>query len=324
MGVDTMFPFAAVRTFAVVSLLTALLTACGDQPREPASDNRLEQEPVRKVLLIGLDGIRTDVMAQADTPNIDALIAGGAFSDRAVTRPPTVSGPGWSSMLIGVWADKHGVLGNDFTENNYDEFPDFLTRIEQVDPDLQTFAVVDWLPLGGKDSGGPLISDAVDTLIAFDGYEEGFAAADSKTLEIAVQHLTAQDPDAAFVYFGNIDEIGHEYDSLAPEYEAEIERVDRYVGDLIGALRARSTYETEDWLILMSTDHGRRDDGGHGGESELEKRIFFLASGPSIGPRALLDTPEIVDVAVTALAHLGIVIDPIWDLDGEPILMYRN
>lgn len=55
--------------------------------------------------------------------------------------------------------------------------PSFLTRIEQVDPDLQTFAVVDWLPLGGDDSGGPLISDAVDTLIAFDGYDGGFAAA---------------------------------------------------------------------------------------------------------------------------------------------------
>lgn len=319
-----MGPIAPSRGSIFLSLLALLLTACSTESPQLASDEQIEPKPVKKVLLIGLDGIRTDVLARADTPNIDALIEGGAFSDRAVTRPPTVSGPGWSSMLIGVWADKHGVLGNDFTDNNYDEYPDFLTRIEQVAPDLQTFAVIDWLPLGGDDSGGPLISDSVDTLVAMDGYEGGFAAADAKTLEIAVQHLTTQDPDAAFVYFGNTDEIGHEFDSLAPEYRAEIERADQYVGNLVAALRSRPSYATEDWLILMSTDHGRRDDGGHGGESELEKRIFFLANGPTIVPGELPELPEIVDVAVSALVHLGIAIDPAWGLDGKPILQYRD
>jgi len=314
-----MRPGVSSRRSIIVSFLVLLLPSCSGPAPEPASE-----APVRKFLLIGLDGIRTDVLVMADTPNIDALIADGVFSDTAVTRSPTVSGPGWSSMLTGVWADKHGVLGNDFTENNYDEYPDFLTRIEQVDPDLQTFAVVDWLPLGGDDSGGPLISDAVDTLIGFDGYDGGFAAADSQSLEIAVQHLTTQDPDAAFVYFGNTDEIGHEFDSLAPEYRAEIEKADRYVGALIAALQARPTYDSEDWLILMSTDHGRRDDGGHGGDSELEKRIFFLANGPTIVSGELPEAPEIVDVAVTALVHLGIGIDPAWSLDGEPILRYRD
>ena len=63
----------------------------------------------KKVLLIGLDGVRVDILAQAHTPNIDALIANGTFSGEAQTRPPTVSGPGWSSMLTGVWGDKHKV-----------------------------------------------------------------------------------------------------------------------------------------------------------------------------------------------------------------------
>lgn len=303
----------------LVSLPALLLAACFAPTPEPTTE-----VPVRKVLLIGLDGIRTDVLAMADTPNIDALIADGVFSDTAVTRPPTVSGPGWSSMLTGVWADKHGVLGNDFSENDYDRYPDFLTRIEQVDPDLNTFAIVDWLPLGGDDSGGPLISDSVDTLIAFDGYEGGFGAADSKTLQIAVRYLATQDPDAAFVYFGNTDEIGHEFDSLAPEYRTEIERTDKYIGELLGALRKRPSYGSEDWLILMSTDHGRRNDGGHGGDSELEKRIFFLASSPTVVQAELLETPEIVDVAATALAHLGIDLDPAWELDGEPLLTYAH
>ena len=46
---------------------------------------------------------------------------------------------------------------------------------------------------------------------------------------------------------------------------------------------------------------------------------FILVSGPA----AAIGTPSqdtfIVDVAVTALAHLGIDIDPSWALDGKPV-----
>ena len=56
-----------------------------------------------------------------------------------------MSGPGWSSFLIGVWPDRHGVTSNQFENKNYGEYPDFLTRIEQVRPELNTYAVADWV-----------------------------------------------------------------------------------------------------------------------------------------------------------------------------------
>ena len=280
-----------------------------------------DQTRRRKVLLIGLDGVRVDVLATAHTPNIDALIAGGTFSDVAQTRPPTVSGPGWSSMLTGVWADKHLVTGNDFTGNDYATYPDFLTRLEHVNPQFSTFAVVDWGPLGTEASGGPLLSAAIDVLPFFDGekYDGGYATADSLSVRAAVQHLTSEDPDAAFVYLGYIDIAGHEWSSLAPEYKASIELADSQVGELLAALRSRPTYDQEDWLIIVATDHGRTDAGGHGGDSLEETTIFYLASGPSAARGALATPPEIVDVAVTALAFLGVEIDPAWGLDGKVV-----
>jgi hypothetical protein len=33
---------------------------------------------------------------------------------------------------------------------------------------------------------------------------------------------------------------------------------------------------------------------------------------------------EIVDVAVTALAHLGVAIDPAWGLDGKAVGLRRR
>ena len=281
-------------------------------------------ETAKKVLVIGLDGIRIDILAEANTPNIDRLIAEGFFSDQARTNVRTVSGPGWSSMLIGARTDKHLVNSNNFTGNDYATYPDFLTRLEQVDPEFDTFAVVDWAPLGTTASGGPLFSDALDELLFFDGGEEGYGRADSLSVDAAVDRLANRDIDAAFVYIGDTDEVAHATSTYAPEYKTAIEVADVLVGRLVAAIEARPTYADEDWLILMCTDHGRNDEGGHGGDSDKERTIFFLAHGPSVVREPIETQPNIVDVAVTALTHLGVDIDPAWNLDGKSVALQER
>ncbi len=222
-------------------------------------------------------------------------------------------------MLTGVWSPKHRVMGNNFTGNDYATYPDFLTRLERIDSTFSTFAVVDWPPLGDTTSGGPLISDGIDVKHVVSGDALGYPHADSQSVDIAVEHLASEDADAAFVYLGNIDVVGHATGSLAPEYQAAIEAADVQVGRLVEAVRSRATYEQEDWLILVCTDHGRQDDGGHGGLSSQELTIFLVVSGSSALKGAPQDTPNIVDIAVTALAHLGVAVDPAWRLDGRVV-----
>ena len=93
------------------------------------------------------------------------------------------------------------------------------------------------------------------------------------------------DPDALFVYLGNPDETSHQTGAIGPEYRAAIAEADTQVGRLVAAVRDRPTYGGEDWLILLSTDHGRRPDGGHGGRTEAELTSVFVASGPAARPR---------------------------------------
>jgi predicted AlkP superfamily pyrophosphatase or phosphodiesterase len=273
------------------------------------------QSPDARVLVIGIDGVRVDMLARADTPTLDSLAAVGFFSDEAKTRVRTVSGPGWSSMLTGVHTAKHGVDSNDFSGNRYAAWPDFLTRLEIERPELGTFAVLDWPPLGTTDSGGPLISDAIDVKLNFDGETDGYGPADSASVVAASAHLASADVHAGFVYLGDPDVVSHDTDSFSPEYRASIERADAQVATLLNALRSRPGYAAENWLVLVSTDHGRNDAGGHGGKSPSETTIFFLAAGPAVSPGRTDCPPEIVDVAATALAHLGIVAD---GLDGKP------
>lgn len=298
---------------AVLSVLLA--AACGETGSRGETDAAGSR--TKKVLVIGIDGVRPDVLAEVATPNIDALAASGTFSDDVGTTRPTVSGPAWSSLLTGVWPEKHGVTSNEFAVKHFDAFPDFLTRIEQVRPDLNTYAAVDWLPLGADSAGGPVIGDSPDVKHVLNGYDLTWSGADSMLVALSVQHLRDADPDAMFVYLGNPDEISHETGAIGPEYRAAIAGSDRHVGMLVDAIRSRPSAASEDWLIIVSTDHGRRADGGHGGDSPEESTIFFIASGPSAVIGAPAERPAIVDVAVTALTHLGIVIDPVWQLDGR-------
>ncbi len=303
------------RTSAVAVAMAFLFPVSACAPDAPADG----PEPTPKVLVIGIDGVRPDVLREVETPHLDALAAEGVLVQDARTGFPSVSGPGWSSLLTGVWSDKHGVTDNEFSGKRYDLYPDFLTRIEAVRPELSTFAVADWPPLVGADDGAPTLSDRIDTRHALDGYETGWLEADRRSVELAVAALAQGDPDALFVYLGNPDETSHEHGSIGDEYRQSLRDADDQVGLLVRAIRSRPTFDDEDWLVLSSTDHGRRPDGGHGGDTPEERTIFFLASGASVTPDAVPDSVFVVDVAVTALTHLGISPDPAWGLDGRAV-----
>jgi hypothetical protein len=304
-----------------IAILALLAAAPHPLPAQEAPAPRIP-----KVLLIGIDGVRPDVMREAGTPNLNELIRTGAFSDRARTGLPTLSGPSWTSMLTGVWKEKHGILSNDFPfpNNQLDRYPDFLTRIERQNPSLRTFAVADWPPLlevqaAEGDPGVPVLGHAIDVRVALDGGRVGWAEADERSVDAAVHEIRENDPAALFVYLGNPDEVSHHTGSIEDEYRASIVRADRHIGRLVEAVQSRSTLPAEDWLILVSTDHGRRSDGGHGGDSPQERTIFFVASGSSVRQGYILTPPRIVDVAATALQHMGMPPRDEWRLDGIPV-----
>ena len=52
--------------------------------------------------------------------------------------------------------------------------------------------------------------------------------------------------------------------------------MDTWAAGLLEAIAQRDSYDEEDWLILITTDHGGVD-SGHGGQSD-EERITWLAS----------------------------------------------
>ncbi|MFJ8827322.1 alkaline phosphatase family protein [Streptomyces sp. NPDC102467] len=265
-----------------------------------------------KVLVIGLDGTLLAKIGDAEAPRIKALMAAGLTAPSSIYARPmahTVSGPGWSTLLTGVWPDKHHVRDNTFSGHDFARYPDFLTRIETVRPELSTYAVTSWVALTET-----VFSSQVDTRFASLHDER-----DIDTTRRAADQLTGADPDAVFVQFNGVDHAGHAHGAVSQEYLDAIHDVDGLTGQLLDAIASRATYGAEDWLIIATTDHGHTDVGGHGGSSWAERQTFMIAAGGTVTAGSTRHDVKMPDVAATALTHLGVAIDPAWELDGRPI-----
>ncbi|MGW8360151.1 alkaline phosphatase family protein [Streptomyces wedmorensis] len=268
-----------------------------------------------KVLVVGMDGLRYDRIDAAQAPTLKSLMANGTYGRSLLYANPmaaTSSGPGWSTISTGVWPDKHGVKDNTFTGKNYGRYPGFLARLNQVRPELSLFAAVDWPEL---DTHGTVTPGADAKLV----YDNNYAVNDLLITDITEDVLRNQNPDVLFVYFGETDEIGHGYGAASPKYLEAIDVQDGYLGRLLAAIQARPAYATERWTVIVATDHGHTDGGGHGGSTIEERRTFVLAQGPGIAAGARPIDTRLVDVAATVFQQLGIVPDPSWGLDGKPI-----
>ena len=63
-----------------------------------------------RVLVVGIDGVRLDVLRRLPTPHLDALAADGFLTPVEVDADtPTMSGPCWATVVTGVSVAKHGV-----------------------------------------------------------------------------------------------------------------------------------------------------------------------------------------------------------------------
>ena len=276
---------------------------------------------IKKVLLIGIDGCRPDALEAAHTPNLDALIKDGVLVlntkiiGERETDADTISGPGWSNILCGVWPDKHGVKNNEFKGSNYSAYPHFFARLKEQRPTAFTVSLEDWEPIKR------FIVSAADIAESFVPPNKDYAISDQWMANTACEILQNKNPDAMFIYFGNVDETGHKkvFHPDSPAYIGAIELADRQLGPVLAALRGRKTLAQEDWLIVVCTDHGGIGTNHGGGRNKPEIHdVFLIVSGPA-APKKVDGPTSHVDIVPTLLTHLGVTIKPEWKLDGRPV-----
>jgi hypothetical protein len=286
-------------------------------------------QPINKVLIIGIDGCRVDALLEAETPTIDSLRKHGIFTPTCWQLGKTKSGPGWSSMLTGVWDPKHKVHNNRFSNHAFNDYPFFPRLLREKNAAVKSTIVMNW--------------KALQKPAALYGWNQSIAvSSDEEGKNTLVELLKNENSDVLMVHFNDVDFTGHlsgfELDN--PKYLEAIERVDHKIGEILGVLRSRPNYAKENWLILLSSDHGGTG-RSHSRSTVQERKVWWLASAPFLPvleitssdpgsyyyPELPIRThqinycPTTVDLAVTAIDHVlnGFPYEDYvrWGLDGK-------
>ncbi len=245
-----------------------------------------------KALLIGFDGARADAMHLL-FESTDEKITGGLFvsaysavqalkaegglylsyaGGESDSRQETSTAQGWAAILTGVWGAENGVLRHLPLKTNC---PTVLRELAMQGkksaflaewPDHFTITYKDEIEIAKREKL-PLV---------FQQYR------DDRALETAFSEQIADGTDCIFGIFETPDYNGHAtgFSLENPRYAAGICRLDTVAYRLAEAVKRRPTYRDEDWLIMITSDHG-----GHGlrhGTQKQFDRMTFIASNKAI------------------------------------------
>ncbi|MFD0361157.1 alkaline phosphatase family protein [Nocardia sp. GCM10030253] len=268
---------------------------------------------VRKVVLIGLDGLMYSKIQRVQAPNLLQLSAEGMLGRTSIAPHITISGPSWATVLTGVWDNKHGIRNNQFDATPFAKYPTVFTQLARANPALKTHSIATWDQIATMaGSGDPHADVVVSTQPIPNDSDE--STIDVVTTNAVVTAITRFAPDFLFTHLDQVDRAGHSHGGASEEYLNAVTRIDVLVGRIAAAVDARARANPgESWTILVTADHGHLPEGGHGGQSPDETTNFVIARGPDFPAGATSTRYSLVDITPTVLDLLGAPPDPASD-----------
>ena len=280
-----------------------------------------------KAVFILVDGIPADLVESVTTPFFDEIAGVGGYTRAYVggqvggaSESPTVSAVGYNSLLTGTWANKHKVYSNQIRNPDY-RYWDIFRAVKQHDPELKTAIFSTWEDNRTKLLGHGLPEAGGDKLdYYFDGFEndvqqfphdegrEFIREIDDLVSREAARYILERGPDLSWVYLEFTDDIGHLYGD-GVEMASAITLMDANVGRIWRSVQARQLTEDENWLVVITTDHGRDAETGkgHGGQSDRERTIWIVTNSTTLN-ESFTHLPSIVDILPSVLTHLQVAV----------------
>jgi hypothetical protein len=263
----------------------------------------------RPVVFVLVDGLRLD--ASRAMPFLAALRGRGADLACRVGSP-SLSMPGRGVLMSGAWSEVHGQLLNFkprplAVESLFESARRHGLRTALAsDPKVQTLFAphvderLDWPPESLVE-GRPLASYLADL---------------PKTTDAAIRLLQERRPDLLAVDLVATDQAAHDWGGSSAEYRAVVQETDRALQRLAAAM------DLERSVLVVTSDHGHVDRGGHGGDEPSVMSVPLVLAGHGIRAGVTGDARQI-DVAPTLATILGVPIpsssqgDILDVLDGD-------
>ena len=279
----------------------------------------------KKVLFVIADGIPASELEKATKPGFDAIINKGAYlpcyvggEKGGITQSPTISAVGYNSLLTGTWANKHGVVDNDIKNPNYN-YPTIFKVFKEQYPSKKIGVFSTWI-----DNRTKLVGDglAQTNYLKVDYHRDGYELdtiqfphdknatyihlIDEKVVAEAAHIIKDSAPDLSWVYLEYTDDMGHKF-GKSPELDTAISMLDRQIQKLMQSVAYREKSFNEDWLVIITTDHGRDAQTGkdHGGQSDAERNTWLVMNHRP-NHYAFENRTAVVDIFPTIATFLNI------------------
>lgn len=282
----------------------------------------------RRVFVVIVDGLRLD--RSYELPFIDSLRRRGV-DGAARSHYPTWSRPNYVSILTGVPPSASGVRTNHHSDpvaldslmdrakaaglvtasaTDYDVLPRLFLRPRTPRGDeipREVLADPDEADRDDDDDDNDVIDDAelyaavrapdANWQSPFDDaryapWPGGFVEAGAA--------LVGDEAELVVMLVGAVDVAGHAHGGESPQYRNASLVADHALSRALGGV------DLERDAIIITSDHGHTNRGGHGGIEPEVMMVPLIAAGAGISPGSMPLDARLIDIAPTVAALLGI------------------
>ena len=214
------------------------------------------------VILVSFDGFRYDYVNRLETPNFDYIENNGIKAKSLQPIFPSFTFPNHYSIATGCYADKHGILGN--------EFSTFLGRYSYKDKksvqDAKWYGAEPIWVTAEKNNVITATYFWVGSEAKIGGYyptyfkyyQNGIDPKDKVKQVIEWLELPFDErPKLVCLYFNEPDHAGHVYGADSKEVNDQIKASDYILGYLMNSLKQLDIYDNIN--IIIVSDHGMVD-----------------------------------------------------------------
>jgi len=253
-----------------------------------------------RVLLILPDGMRPDAIK--DMSFVQEYLKNSTYDMNAHTVVPSMTLPCHMSLFHSVDPSRHGTTTNTYTP----QVRPIKGLCEVIFESGKTNAFFyNWEEI--RDLSRP---NSIAHSYFIKGRQFGYDKTNDIVTDAAIDFLSKNHTDFAFLYLGYSDMAGHQHGWMSDEYHEALRNSWENIDKVVSVL-------PDDYVFIITADHGGHD-RIHGTDMPEDMTIPIIIMGKGIEKGKEIKNANIKDIAPTITKLLGIEPDEEWE--GKSLL----